>query len=331
MGRRFAIVTTTRRPGRKIQSFVDYHRAIGFERIYLYFDDPFDPDIELVNGVSHVLATPCDIELRRQWEQTPLYAANAPFLSTEVMARQILNACHALRRAREDGIDWLFHFDDDELFYPTDSSLDELFDEVESDGAQAVHFLNMEAVIEQPDIQDPFRETIFFKQNPALVSNEQHDILTKVMTEQQLTAHSFFTAYVNGKSAVSTKSQLLPDGVHGFAAPALHDPAERRRTVVDCFGPCFVLHYPNASFRSFIQKYRFLGQFPDYFWGTDPIPKGAFHRDARDVVMRGDDAEALRFYMKRVVTSPNSLSELRSCGLIDRIDYPMRILTMSAR
>jgi hypothetical protein len=163
MGRKFAIVTTTRSPRRRIKSFVEYHRAIGFDRMYLYFDDPSDRDIDLVSGMSNVVIMRCNAELRREWERSPLFAATAPWLATEVMARQILNAWHAMRRAREDGIDWIFHLDDDELFYLAGASLDELFDEVEADAAETVRFLNLEAVVEGPSVQDPFREATFFK------------------------------------------------------------------------------------------------------------------------------------------------------------------------
>jgi hypothetical protein len=311
MGRRFAIVTTTRSPKRRIESFVDYHKAIGFDRLYLYFDDPSDRDIDLVRGMSRVVVTPCDAELRRQWEQAPLYAANARWITSEVMARQILNACHAMKRAREDGIDWLFHLDDDELFYAAGASLDELF---------------VEAVVEGLSVEDPFRDATYFKKNPDLLTADDRERLRRALARAGRRADSFFTAYVNGKSAVATRSELVPFGVHRFALPAT-DTVGRPDTVVACSGPCFVLHYPNASFTSFTEKYRRLGRFADSFFGNDPIPKGAFHTDARDIVMREDDDEAIRFYRERVITPPDLLAELRSCGLVDRIEEPGRILS----
>jgi len=39
-----AIVTTLKSQGPSLLTFVQYHLAKGFERIYLMFDDPLDPD-----------------------------------------------------------------------------------------------------------------------------------------------------------------------------------------------------------------------------------------------------------------------------------------------
>lgn len=42
---RVGIVSTVRNPGPSFDSWLCYHLSIGFSRIYLFFDDPTDPDI----------------------------------------------------------------------------------------------------------------------------------------------------------------------------------------------------------------------------------------------------------------------------------------------
>jgi len=40
------IVTTLRGAGRTVESWIAYHFHIGFDRLYLFFDDPNDSSIE---------------------------------------------------------------------------------------------------------------------------------------------------------------------------------------------------------------------------------------------------------------------------------------------
>ena len=67
-----AIVTTLRNAGKSLDSFIAYHLACGFSRLFLFFDDPLDPDLPRVAGHPAITAIPYDAALRRGWENLPV-------------------------------------------------------------------------------------------------------------------------------------------------------------------------------------------------------------------------------------------------------------------
>jgi len=132
-------------------SFVRWHLAVGFERLYLFFDDPCD-DEDVPVGWREIDAFCCcaaddrDDDTRpvvrfRRGDQTveaaraalESYATFGPFVESEVQARQCLNAEHAARLARQRGLRWLVHIDVDEAFY------------VASREALVAHFAHLDA------------------------------------------------------------------------------------------------------------------------------------------------------------------------------------------
>jgi len=122
-----AIVTTLRGAGAVLDSFIDYHLAIGFAHLFLFFDDPGDPDLSRAAANPAVTAIAHDESLRRAWTRLPQYEEQAAFLEREVMARQILNVQLAMEMARRQGLGWLLNIDADELFYSPGQSAGEYF------------------------------------------------------------------------------------------------------------------------------------------------------------------------------------------------------------
>ena len=127
-----ACSTSSRRAGRgdwRIRSHLAYHRAIGFERVFLYLDDASDEywqSLALPNGGDGVVVTRCDAAfwrrllrmsamVARRSEQS-VFEDAARWWETEVQSRQSLCVEHAVVRASADGLDWLLHIDIDEAF-----------------------------------------------------------------------------------------------------------------------------------------------------------------------------------------------------------------------
>ena len=164
---RAAICTTLRNAGPVLDSFVAYHLAIGFERLYLFFDDPSDPDLPRASLHAAVTAIPNDARLREHWRSLPQYPEQSAFIDSEVMARQVLNTEFAMELARPDGFNWLLHIDADELFYSPLQSAAEHFEQVERQQLETVVYLNYEAIPERDEIGDFFREVDLFKVPPA--------------------------------------------------------------------------------------------------------------------------------------------------------------------
>lgn len=49
-----AIVSTVKGTGSTLESWLEYHTAVGFEKIFLFFDDPQDKAIEYCSAFSAV-------------------------------------------------------------------------------------------------------------------------------------------------------------------------------------------------------------------------------------------------------------------------------------
>jgi hypothetical protein len=105
-GSRAGIVSTMRFPAfgaDAVRSFVRYHASVGFARMYLFFDDPFDRAADVaaasLDGFRFegaelecaVVVVRHDAALRARWSRCPSYARLRLFVDTEVQARQHLN------------------------------------------------------------------------------------------------------------------------------------------------------------------------------------------------------------------------------------------------
>src|ERR1044071_3813734 len=142
MFQKAAIVTTLRNAGPSLDSFIRYHLSLGFERMFLFFDDPNDPDIAIARRYPRrVTVIPHDENLRRSWRQTrqfSLFTHFSHFIDREVMARQMLNTEVAIGLAMKEGFDWLLHIDCDELFYSPGQTASEHFSELSNKGIRRI-------------------------------------------------------------------------------------------------------------------------------------------------------------------------------------------------
>lgn len=106
---RIAIVSTVRASFEDLKCFIHYHINTGFDKIYLFFDDPNDVGIKYADKFSNVKYTICDKTYWSQFQDSK---------NETILDRQCLNAAVGLKMAKKDNIDWLTHIDSDELVYP---------------------------------------------------------------------------------------------------------------------------------------------------------------------------------------------------------------------
>ena len=321
---RVAIVTTLRNAGHVLDSFIAYHLSIGFGRLYLFFDDPSDPDLPRAAAHPNVTAVAHDAALRERWRDLPDYSAQSPFLDTEVMARQVLNVALAMNWAREAGFEWLLNIDSDELFFSPFHDAATHFASLENQPLETVLYLNYEAVPESDDIDDFFRDVDLFKVPPTLNRRPvTQDLLQAIRNTPQLHPN-FYNFYASGKSAVRLSSpHMLPKGVHHFVRPDGEFRAGQSAQQ-------FVLHYPCCGFENFWTKYVTLGRFPDRWWDCYDIANliGRFHLDARDVVGTGDRNAARAFYRNRLSIQDRArIDQLVRLGVLTRFSQPREILS----
>ncbi|KAL1529652.1 hypothetical protein AB1Y20_000593 [Prymnesium parvum] len=274
-----AIVCTARGVASSIHAWCDYHLAIGFERLYLYFDDPTEHatlNLEARYGAHRISAVAADASLRHEWESLPGAHEWLPYVATEVQARQTLNALHAVRlhsawqAQRAPG--WLLHIDADELFHAgsaTDAGA--CFEALSLEGVQAMQFANHEAVPESEESRadqhegaSDFSRVTLFKRNP--------DLLPPSGAARQGVewwfAHrgGFFQYYTNGKGAVRctpsarplSVHEWLPGSVSGLEHCASNMPSQHSRTRgMTKYRECdaAILHYGVCSADMLLQRW----------------------------------------------------------------------------
>jgi hypothetical protein len=321
-----AIVTTLRDAGLVLDSFIQYHLAIGFDHLFLFFDEPNDPSLDKARQYEGVTAIENDQSLRRQWEASRLFALDSGlrrFVDKEVMGRQELNAGLAVQMAVEKQIDWLLHIDVDELFYSPAQTPKEHFDSLSRRAVQQVTYVNYEAIPQRTDVRDYFKEIVLFKIAPQALtggtfSAEQAEILRSIPKLPD----NFFLFYGNGKSAARVSEYLLPAGVHKFRVEAGGPEGEISTDPI-------ILHYACCGFEHFWRKYKTLGAFADKWFDSIDIAEtgNVFHLEARGVVSRNNREAALEFYKERVVIDDaESIARLVESGLCCFVEDPSRLL-----
>ncbi|HET7084370.1 MAG TPA: glycosyltransferase family 2 protein [Rhizomicrobium sp.] len=314
-----AIVTTLRDAGALLDSFAAYHLNLGFAHLFLFFDDPADPDFSRFSRHPNVTAISHDAKLRDAWKGLPEYQTYAAFIDREVMARQVLNTALGMELARKKGLDWLLHIDADELFFLARQSLAEHF--AAAQGADTIAYANFEAVPEKADIGDPFREVDLFKL-PLELAAEPSEACRALLADTPQIPPARFHFYRNGKSAVRLDSALRPNGVHKFTN---WNGETREAAAMDAF----VLHYACCGFDAFWRKYVTLGAFADQWLDKFDIRGaiGPLHLDSRDVVAGGDREAALAFYRRRIaIEDPARVRELLRQRILTRVSRPKELL-----
>ena len=328
MSLRTAIVTTLCDTEEVLASFVKYHLSIGFDHLFLFFDNPEEPIPQYVLQNPNITVFRRDQLLSYAWETTALFLtpAIARSIEQEVMTRQLLNAEIALRHAHEMGISWLLHIDIDELFYST-QGIQVHFQQLESRQVDAVHYLNLEAIPESAEITDYFQTVSLFKANPKKDQTKKvlSDHADYLETIPQL-PNQFFNFYSNGKAAVKITERSLPKGCHNFTIP----PGGKR--IVESEDP-LILHYPVCGLGHFIRKYtsRYLAGekwFGEPVHGFNKLP--AYYAGLK-VMKKGNPQEIEQFYIDNyIISDKQHIQFLLDTGLSKRITDPINKLKARA-
>ncbi len=297
------IVATVREPVWIIESFLRYHLQRGFAHIFLFFDDPDDPAIEVANQFQNVSAIPCDDQIRDRQSRCRSFQSVGQF-HHEIMGRQILNAEIGLELAARIGLDWLLHIDGDELFY-TSGDVSEHFEFIPS-SVGSVSYRNFEGIPETWETYNYFREVTLFKKHEHLLERGGADIY-----RQRLDRSIYLLGYGNGKSATRVLPGVLPNGVHLFTR------ADSHHELLTASGGPVILHYINCGFSYYCRKYLRLGS--DSWLGV-PVPFDFYIQSRR---LTGDQEGLAELYRREVlVDSRDAAEDLIARGILVRITAP---------
>lgn len=247
---RLGIVSTWRGHSESwANSWIRYHIAIGFSRIYLFFDDP-DYDKNLIDILSKTVEYKYFLvivkvdkkhrkkfwtldEKRRSDPEQLLLPAFGVYLETCHTSRQIMNVARAGVMAKADDLDWLLHIDADEMLWIKrlkSGSARTFFQQLHNQGITHATIFNDEVAPLTADFdhkkrpKDPFHQRMHFKRNHLTFQDwKQNELVQKWEAERGV---HFFIGYMCGKSAINVKSwrqnmgeqsPIMPQDVVGFA------------------------------------------------------------------------------------------------------------------
>jgi len=303
----------------------------------------------------------------------------------DVQSRQMIAVDQAIMEAHKMGIDWFAHIDIDECIYVPkmmENSARRYLGSKER-SVEAVRLWNHEAVPEQMECQDWFRECTLFQmskfhslgfkppreydqllrkkegrelepEKPNPDTRWWNDIMAKIHSKrcavaQRLnmnllddkasdiadarseTPHSLFTSYEAGRSIARLDRHFpppLPWGAYGF----LGDSGDMLK---ECYqanqrNDAVVLHYPNASFSLWRQKYQVLGELPSDRGGGTEASTPRVHLASSQVVLHRDRKDQELFYKAFVMQNEYSeLAFLAEHGLVARIEGVRQLLEHS--
>ncbi|MBK8255080.1 MAG: hypothetical protein IPK82_20770 [Polyangiaceae bacterium] len=313
-----AIVTTVRAPTADLGPWIYWHKHIGIERFYIFFDAKPEPGRKPFSeaGVRFIHVNKA---LQKRMAKDDFQKTYLPFAGDwekpaaspdELTARQLCVVQAGLEMARSDGVPWLLHIDGDELFYPPNSDAQQHFNSLSQLGIGYVIYDNHEGLCEHTAVKEPFSEITLFTKNPRGIDPSALDEALPYFQDRG----GYFLAYANGKAAVQTRRGTLPAGAHGFHLP-LHYGLGRARFLSPA-----ILHYPYSNFESYWRKVTRVRSYSEQMLLGAPWNPPLFEVASVRLAQVGAEAAA-RLFFERATVLKNKANRQKwlKTGVLTRI------------
>jgi hypothetical protein len=327
VGLHSALVTTAKGLDPAFFTFLRHHRSIGFDRVYLFLDDPaydatFLEALMASEFSSFVRVILHDERLRGIHQATDFFKQHAESYDRRVVTRQQLNVGYVTRLAAQEGVDWLCHLDSDELF-GVDQARGGVLEYLSrfDAGVAEVFVPNVEAVPERMEYGDVFREVGLFKKTRFICSEKQW-----LYMRYRAYRRFPFVGYAHGKSIFRPERFIdmeVPATVHVFH-PDLTSPA----VVIDDSMSSLILHYPMCGFEMFRRRVSGfnLHRINQYEESDDGVRPEGVIPEARDLVLAGQEDRLSEYYRTEVAFfNPQEIQSMMSLGLLVRGDAYVRL------
>ena len=347
-------IVCTARPQSDLQSWLDYHRAIGISHFFIVFDA-----VEIPLSVQQRYRRLRDVTFftssqTQPWGQNSdifhlkrmQKHINAPMCGVDrVFIQQALNAEFVIKEILSGKLgvrlDWLFHIDTDELIFPLVGS-QELdigrFLGSLSKSTGRVIFPNYEAVPERLNNVDPFVDVTLFRRNHKHVGAE---LYTKYKNIAKRDNPRNFLGYSNGKSAARVLDDLRPVGVHNFEH--IRSAGLKELTLTDGV----ILHYGFADYSRVIGRFAHCDCPKEFTHKCKRLPfdMELAHKYDELYLLRANNNNSnsttnsaeralQRWYESRVVLNPESsefIEKFIKLGMFARITTPSIIIQRQRR
>lgn len=286
------IVSTLKNP-HNLDFWIKYHQNIGIDYFYLFDDD--SSSVIINNTDDRIKRIVYNDDYLEDLKNCSLVNKYGQYYKKEVMSRQVLNTQIALKKAKEDKVDWLLHIDGDELLYFPKS--DKGYENIQT---------RLQNV---PDDVDWF----LIKNNEVIINNSVDNCFTDLVYFKNQNGSKLYKAYGNGKGLTKVKDGMEPAGVHEF----YNSKIEKDRHFI--MADTFILHYPSCRFNEWKKKYENLGYFPDKYW-NQPNNNKVFDSHAKSRDIRNDSLEnKKKFYQKEFVLNQEEIDILIGKNMAEKI------------
>lgn len=291
---RAAIVSTVKAPLDQLLTWVGHHRRVGFERFFLFFDDPDDRAIAPVGALPGVQAVPCG----PGW-----WSGEESGRPPQLVARQRVNLHRGMEAAREAGQHWVAHIDADELVRP----LRPLPALLSGQLADALRLDLREAVSERTDYASIF-DARTFKVPPGRL---QHAAARLLGCRRAIRHGDFFRGHRESKTLVRLGGRVRRMGIH----KPLECEAGAR---IEWTDEIQLLHFDCIGFEDWNAKWSDRLNGDSFGRGIRPARQAQF-ADYVDAARQGLEARRELFRETQMIPSREA-AILHRLGLLETID-----------
>jgi hypothetical protein len=300
------LVITVKNEARIIRHNLLYHKAIGVDKAFVYFDDSTDKGKDSISDLDFVEITNSVSE--KHYENIKSLGHFNLNAKEHHTARQCLNTYDAIQKCKILNIDWLISIDADELVI-TDTSkvsrLKEFFKTVDTT-IDVINFRPYEALQVETNYDNVFAELTIFKKTPKFkqkidqIYKQHFNPFTKKYIK-----FSYWYGQHMGKSAIRVNStmEIIPKNVHRYIFVD--------KTPVNSIDVIGLLHYHIYDSKDFIKKFKNFANHPNTFLSGNKVDhiKILF----RDVVNSGvyDYNGLIKYFEDYIMFKPSEVENLR--------------------
>lgn len=309
---RFATASLVKAPPQVLVEWAAYHLNSGIDEMHIFFDDPQDPAIALLEPHPSITCYRCDAQFWRDLVE-PM-KREVPDVVPEkqhIMLRYLLG--------RTDlNIDWLAHIDSDELIWAPGDLRTALHQQCR-EGLDHVQMLPLEAVPPRPQMQDPFREVTVFKEHKPkeYVEARERGVTAPFRTGK------LFRGHRRGKALVRFGA-IKTMRVHGPTLGTLASGRIASETADDLW----ILHYDAGSFDEWFTKWQNFAVYGDHV-GPMRIRQSQRFAAAAALPKRRERMKALRqLYRREYMLRPQDEKILRELGLVRTVALDPDLFTL---
>lgn len=294
---KIATVTTLNASLEDTLTFVNYHLNSGIDRIYLFFDNPYDAAIAIFKDHPQITCTACTIQ---HWEEIGCSA------KSHIEIRQTLNADCALQWCRTTDIDWIAHIDVDELIYCSQKSTKDILATLEPN----ISYLSMqplEAIPAGINCENPFKELKNFK--VLIRDKEQLELLPR--KNETLYLGEYLRGHLSGKSFTRVSDKIKSLNIHKPTAHQLDSLTEVQHDSI------FILHYDCYNYENWLKKWNRRYDGTANFQGR--LNRNKQFMEFVHALESAEPDQLIKLYKKLYLLSPETIELLKDINAVKTI------------